>query len=147
LGNVYSGINEVIKDQVMKKFLSLALLCAATIITSSANAGYKTKAEAIQAYNKVQAEYQKCVFNYNEARDSEYGSPELKCNTPYNQSLTRFIKDVRAESQKNAAAWQAINIQQTMVSSYNPSFFIRQSYMCESSAFTSLAQVAIDLSY
>lgn len=141
----------------MKKFLSLALLCAATIITSSANAGYKTKAEAIQAYNKVQAEYQKCVFNYNEARDSEYGSPELKCNTPYNQSLTRFIKDVRAESQKNAAAWQAINTQhikfsqncdsQTMVSSYNPSFFIRQSYMCESSAFTSLAQVAIDLSY
>lgn len=58
----------------MKKFLSLALICAATIITSSANAGYKTKAEAIQAYNKVQAEYQKCVFNYNEARDSEYGS-------------------------------------------------------------------------
>ena len=89
----------------MKKFLSLALICAATIITSSANAGYKTKAEAIQAYNKVHAEYQKCVFNYNEARDSEYGSPELKCNTPYNKSLTRFIKDVRAESQKNAAAW------------------------------------------
>lgn len=141
----------------MKKFLGLALICAATVITTSANAGFKTKAEAVQAYNKVQSDYQKCIFNFNEARDSEYGSPELKCNSPYNQSLVRFIKDVRAESKKNAVVWQAINAQhikfsqncdsQTMVSSYNPSFFIRQSYMCESSAYTSLAQVAIDLSY
>jgi|GEM_PF-2152861 len=142
----------------MNKYLSTCILISSTIFATSVNASpYGSKANAINAFNKLQESYQKCMINFNEARDSQYGAPEIKCNDPYNQSLIRFIKDIRSESKKNADVWKVINTQhikfsqncdnQTLVKSYNPSFFIRQSFMCESSAYTSLAQVAIDLSY
>lgn len=141
----------------MKKYIALSVFCLAIALPVTTIAAISDKASAIQTYNKLQANYQKCIFNFNEARDTEYGSPELKCNEAYNQSLTRFIKEVRSSSKKNDQLWKTINAQhikfsemcdsQTMVNSYNPSFFIRQSFMCESSAYTSLAQVAIELSY
>lgn len=141
----------------MKKYLALGFLCLTTALPVTSYAAFKDKASAVHAYNKLQNDYQKCIFNFNEARDADYGSPELKCNDAYNQSLVRFIKEIRSGSNKNTQLWKTINAQhikfsqscdsQTMVNSYNPSFFIRQAFMCESSAYTSLAQVAIQLSY
>lgn len=141
----------------MKKNIAIPFLCLVTALPVSTFAGFNNKVEATQAYNNLQNNYQKCIFNFNEAKDADYGSPELKCNDAYNQSLVRFIKEVRTGNSKNTQLWKTINAQhikfsqncdsQTMVNSYNPSFFIRQAFMCESAAYTSLAQVAIALSY
>ena len=141
----------------MKNYFVLSLISLSAAFPLSTYAGFSNKSDAIKTYNSLQNNYQKCIFSYNEARDAEYGSPELKCNDAYNQSLVRFIKEVRTGNNKNKQLWSTINAQhikfsqncdnQTMVKTYNPSFFIRQAFMCESSAYTSLAQVAIELSY
>lgn len=142
----------------MKKTFNFIFVTLLTLtMTNITHAGLTNRSAAISKFNELQNSYQKCMFGFNESRDIEYGAPELKCNNPYNQSIIRFIKEVRAASKKNQTVWHTINLnhikftekcdEQTLVESYNPSFFIRQSLMCESSAYTSLAQVAIDLSY
>lgn len=129
-----------------------------SIFSISANAEiYGSKSNALKALNKINTEYSACFSSFNLDREQDkYSSAEEKCTKPHKDALTKFITNVRNKNNLNTAKWKAfndshINFDRTCRGSpstyYAPSYFYNGELLCEDSAYTSLAQVAVFLSY
>lgn len=134
-------------------------MVALSIVSISANAEvYGSKSNALKALNKINTEYSSCFSTFNLDREQDkYNSAEEKCTKPHKDALTKFITNVRNESKLlNAPKWKVFNdshinfdrtCRGTPSTYYAPSYFYNGELLCEDSAYTSLAQVAVFLSY
>lgn len=138
----------------MKVFL---FLFSSFLTSSLLAAPIVSKKDAIQQFNNIQNSYESCFINFNENKDYQWGSPEIKCTEPYNNQIIKLVRDIRAGSGKNATDWKSVNFKHiqmnnhcktgTAIKSYNPTYFTNNYYICTASTYTSLAQSAILLSY
>lgn len=140
------------------KINALLAIVTLSIVSISANAEvYGSKSNALKALNKINSEYAACFSSFNLDREQDkYVSAEEKCTAPHKEALTKFITNVRKESKLNATKWNAFNdshiifdrtCKGTPATYFAPSYFYNGQLLCEDSAYTSLAQVAVYLSY